>query len=162
MDMDDERFQQMEKRLNEQAEATQAMNETLNKFIAIMGVEDGRVNMVRYTGVFAVELHYLWLCMYLCMHLPLIVTLVITLELDQVLQSVVTHVAVQDNLDLILFLTVDESWGWGWCRSSARDRIRRHWRQLDHRGDGVKAAEVGGQSEVVCAMANTGFNDKGA
>jgi hypothetical protein len=35
--MDDKRFQQMEKRLNEQAEATQAMNETLNKFIAIMG-----------------------------------------------------------------------------------------------------------------------------
>jgi hypothetical protein len=34
--MDDERFQQMEKRLNEQADATQAMNETLNKFITIM------------------------------------------------------------------------------------------------------------------------------
>jgi hypothetical protein len=34
--MDDERFQQMEKRLNEQVEATQAMNETLNKFITIM------------------------------------------------------------------------------------------------------------------------------
>jgi hypothetical protein len=34
--MDDERFQQMEKRLNEQAEATRAMNETLNKFITIM------------------------------------------------------------------------------------------------------------------------------
>jgi hypothetical protein len=34
--MDDKRFQQMEKRLNEQAEATQAMNETLNKFITIM------------------------------------------------------------------------------------------------------------------------------
>jgi hypothetical protein len=34
--MDDERFQQMEKRLNEQAEATQAMNETLNKLITIM------------------------------------------------------------------------------------------------------------------------------
>jgi hypothetical protein len=33
--MDDERFQQMEKRLNTQAEATRAMNETLNKFIAI-------------------------------------------------------------------------------------------------------------------------------
>jgi hypothetical protein len=30
----------MEKRLNEQAEATQAMNETLNKFIAIMGNQD--------------------------------------------------------------------------------------------------------------------------
>jgi hypothetical protein len=29
--MDDKRFQQMEKRLNEQAEATRAMNETLNK-----------------------------------------------------------------------------------------------------------------------------------
>jgi hypothetical protein len=34
--MDDEKFQQMEKRLNEQVEATQALNETLNKFIAIM------------------------------------------------------------------------------------------------------------------------------
>jgi hypothetical protein len=34
--MDDERFQQMEKRLNEQGEATQDMNETLNKCITIM------------------------------------------------------------------------------------------------------------------------------
>jgi hypothetical protein len=31
--MDDKRFQ-MEKRLNEQAEATRAMNETLNKFLS--------------------------------------------------------------------------------------------------------------------------------
>jgi hypothetical protein len=38
--MDKERFQQMEKRLNEQAEATRAMNETLNKFIAIMGNQE--------------------------------------------------------------------------------------------------------------------------
>jgi hypothetical protein len=80
------------------------------------------------------------------MHLPLIVTLVITFPLDQVLQSVVTHAAVQDSLDLILFLTVNESWGWGWCRLLARDGIRRRWRQLDHREDGVKATEVGGQS----------------
>jgi hypothetical protein len=34
--MDDKRFQQMEKRLNEQAEATQAMNETLNMFPTVM------------------------------------------------------------------------------------------------------------------------------
>jgi hypothetical protein len=34
--MDDKRFQQMEKRLNEQAEATLAMNKTLNKFLTIM------------------------------------------------------------------------------------------------------------------------------
>jgi hypothetical protein len=34
--MDDKRFQQMEKRLNKQAEATQAMNETLNELITIM------------------------------------------------------------------------------------------------------------------------------
>jgi hypothetical protein len=34
--MDDERFQQMEKRLNEQAEATRAMNETLNKILTVM------------------------------------------------------------------------------------------------------------------------------
>jgi hypothetical protein len=34
--------------------------------------------------------------------------------------------------------------------------------QLDHGEDGVKAAEVGRQSEVVCAMADTGFDDKGA
>jgi hypothetical protein len=58
------------------------------------------------------------------MHLPLIVTLVIALSLDQVLQAVVTHSAVQYSLDFILFLTIDESWGWGWCRSSARDGIR--------------------------------------
>jgi hypothetical protein len=37
--MDKERFQQM-KRLNEQVEATRAMNETLNKFIAIMGNQE--------------------------------------------------------------------------------------------------------------------------
>jgi hypothetical protein len=59
------------------------------------------------------------------MHLPLIVTLVIALPLDQVLQAVVTHSAVQYSLDLILFPTVDESWGWGWCRLLARDRIRK-------------------------------------
>jgi hypothetical protein len=80
------------------------------------------------------------------MHLPLIVTLIITLELEQVLQVVVTHAAVQDSLDLILFLTVDESCGWGWCQSSAKDGIKRRWRQLDNREDGVKAAELGGQS----------------
>jgi hypothetical protein len=36
------------------------------------------------------------------------VTLVITLELEQVFQLVVMHAAVQDSLNLILFLTVDE------------------------------------------------------
>jgi hypothetical protein len=96
------------------------------------------------------------------MHLPLIVTLVIALPLDQVLQAVVSHLAVQYSLNLILFLTINESWGWGWCRLSARDGIRMHEGQLDHREDGVKAAEVGGQSEVVCAMADIGFDDKGA
>jgi hypothetical protein len=43
--MDEERFQQMEKRLNEQAEATRAMNETLNKFIAIMGNQEAARNV---------------------------------------------------------------------------------------------------------------------
>jgi hypothetical protein len=76
----------------------------------------------------------------------LIVTLVITLEFEQVFQSVVTHVAVQDSLDLILFLTIDESCGWGWHQLSAKDRIRRRWRQLDDGEDGVEAVEVGGQS----------------
>jgi hypothetical protein len=47
------------------------------------------------------------------MHLPLIVTLVIALPLDKVLQMVVTHSAIQYSLDLILFLTINESWGWG-------------------------------------------------
>jgi hypothetical protein len=65
-------------------------------------------------------------------------------------------------IDLILFLTINESWGWGWCRSSARDGIRMRDGQLDHGEDGVKVAEVGGQSEVVCAMANTGFDNNGA
>jgi hypothetical protein len=81
----------------------------------------------------------------LCVHLPFIVTLVITLELEQVLQLVVTHAAVQDSLNLILFLTIDESCGWGWCWSSAKDGIRGRWRQLDHREDGVKVVELGGQ-----------------
>jgi hypothetical protein len=43
--MDEEWFQQMEKRLNEQAEATQAMNETLNKYIAIMGNQEAARNV---------------------------------------------------------------------------------------------------------------------
>jgi hypothetical protein len=77
------------------------------------------------------------------MHLPLVITLVIALPLDQVLQAVVTHLAIQYCLNLILFLTVDESWGWGWCRSSARNGIRKRRGQLDHREDRVKAAEVG-------------------
>jgi hypothetical protein len=38
--MDEEWFQQMEKRLNEQAEATRAMNETLNKFLAVMANQE--------------------------------------------------------------------------------------------------------------------------
>jgi hypothetical protein len=38
--MDDERFQQIEKRLNKQVEATRVMNKTLNKFIAIMGNQE--------------------------------------------------------------------------------------------------------------------------
>jgi hypothetical protein len=43
--MDKERFQQMEKRLNKQAEATQAMNETLNKFLAIMANQEAARNV---------------------------------------------------------------------------------------------------------------------
>jgi hypothetical protein len=43
--MDEERFQQMEKRLNEQAEATRAMNETFNKFIVIMGNQEAARNV---------------------------------------------------------------------------------------------------------------------
>jgi hypothetical protein len=38
--MDEERFQQMEKRLNEQAEATRAMNETLNKSLVVMANQE--------------------------------------------------------------------------------------------------------------------------
>jgi hypothetical protein len=77
------------------------------------------------------------------MHLPLIVTLVITFPLDQVLQLVVTHVAVQYSLDLRLFLTIDESWGWGWCRSSANDGVRECRGQFDYAEYRVEAAEVG-------------------
>jgi hypothetical protein len=43
--MDEERFQQMEKRLNEQVEATRAMNKTLNKCIAIMGNQEAARNI---------------------------------------------------------------------------------------------------------------------
>jgi hypothetical protein len=98
----------------------------------------------------------------LCVHLPLIVTLIITLELDQVLQSVVSHSTIQYRLNLILLLTIDESCGWGWRRLSAKDGIWRHRGQLDHREDGVKAAEVRRERKVVCAMADTSFDNKGA
>jgi hypothetical protein len=47
------------------------------------------------------------------MLLPLIMTLVIALSFDQVLEVVVVHLAVQYSLDLILFFTIDKSWGWG-------------------------------------------------
>jgi hypothetical protein len=97
------------------------------------------------------------------MHLPLIVTLVITLPLDQVLQAVVTHLAVQYSLYPILFLAIDKSWGWGWCRLLARDGIRGHEGQLDHREDRVEVVEVGERErEVLCAMAKTGFDKKEA
>jgi hypothetical protein len=43
--MDEERFQQMEKRLNEQAEATRAMNKTLNKFLAVMANQEAARNV---------------------------------------------------------------------------------------------------------------------
>jgi hypothetical protein len=43
--MDEERFQQMDRRLNEQAEATCAMNETLNKFLAIMANQEAARNV---------------------------------------------------------------------------------------------------------------------
>jgi hypothetical protein len=49
-------------------------------------------------------------------------------------------------MDLILLLTINESWGWGWRRSSARDGIRKRWGQLEHGKDWVEAAEVGGES----------------
>jgi hypothetical protein len=45
---------------------------------------------------------------------------------------------------------------------SARDRIRKHGGQLDHGENGVKMAEVGGEREVVCTMADMRFNNKGA
>jgi hypothetical protein len=43
--MDKERFQQMEKRLNEQADATRAMNKTHNKCIVIMGNQGAARNV---------------------------------------------------------------------------------------------------------------------
>jgi hypothetical protein len=49
--MDEERFQQREKRLNKQAKATRAMNETLNKFIAIMGNQEVARNVTPSPGL---------------------------------------------------------------------------------------------------------------
>jgi hypothetical protein len=63
--------------------------------------------------------------------------IVITFPLDQVLQLVVTHAAVQYSLELVLFLTIDESWGWGWRRLSANDGIREREGQFDYREYGV-------------------------
>jgi hypothetical protein len=43
--MDEERFQQIEKRLNEHAEATRAMNETLNEFLVVMANQEAAGNV---------------------------------------------------------------------------------------------------------------------
>jgi hypothetical protein len=80
------------------------------------------------------------------MHLPLVVTLIITLELEQVFQSIVAHAAIQYHLDFVLLFAIDESCGWGWRRSSAREGIQKRRRQLDYGEDRVKAAELGGES----------------
>jgi hypothetical protein len=69
--------------------------------------------------------------------------------------------AVQYGLDLILDLVIDESCGW-WCRTSAWDGIWMHDIQFDHRKHGVKAAKVGGESKMICASADTCFDNKGA
>jgi hypothetical protein len=79
-----------------------------------------------------------------------------------VLQSVVTHSAIQSCLDLVLLLAIDESCGWGRHWSSAKDGIRRRGGQLDHGEDGVKAAELVREFKAVCAMADASFDDKGA
>jgi hypothetical protein len=47
------------------------------------------------------------------MLLLLIMTLFIALPFYQVLEMVVAHLAIQYSLDLVLFLLVNESWGWG-------------------------------------------------
>jgi hypothetical protein len=96
------------------------------------------------------------------MLLPLVITLVVALPLYQVLKAVVTHPAVQYSLDLVLDLTIDESCGWGWCRTSAQDGIWMHDRQFDHGEHRVKAAEVGGESKAICASADACLDDKGA
>jgi hypothetical protein len=89
-------------------------------------------------------------------------TLVIALPLYQVLQAVIAHSAVQYGLNLILILTIDESWGWGWCRALARDGIWMCDEQFDHRKHGMKAAEVGRKSKTIYASADACFDDKGA
>jgi hypothetical protein len=96
------------------------------------------------------------------MLLPLVITLVIALPLYQVLKAVVAHPAVQYGLDLILVLAIDESCGWGWCRTSVWNGIWMRDGQLDHGEHRVKAAEVGGESKEICASGDARFNDKGA
>jgi hypothetical protein len=98
----------------------------------------------------------------ICVNLPLIVTLIITLELESVLQAVVMHSAIQYCLDLILLLAIDQSCGWGWCRTSAWDGIWMHDRQFDYRKHRVKVAEVGGKGKAICASDDACFDDKGA
>jgi hypothetical protein len=96
------------------------------------------------------------------MLLPLVITLVVALPLYQVLKAVVAHPAVQYGLDLVLVLTVDESCGWEWCRTSAWDGIWMCDRQFDHQEHEVKVAEVGRESKAICASADARFDDKGA
>jgi hypothetical protein len=72
------------------------------------------------------------------------------------------HSAIQDCLDLVLLLAIDQSCGWGWCRTSAWDGIWMRNRQFNHREHRVKAVEVGGEGKAICASADARFDDKGA
>jgi hypothetical protein len=58
--MDEERFQQVEKWLNEQVEATQAMNKSLNKFIVIMGNQEAARNVEPPSPVIMQTPHKPW------------------------------------------------------------------------------------------------------
>jgi hypothetical protein len=89
-------------------------------------------------------------------------TLIIAFPLYQVLETVVAHLAVQYSLYLVPVLTVDESRGWGWRRSSARDGIWMHDRQFDHGEHRVKVVEVGRESKMICTLADACFDSKGA
>jgi hypothetical protein len=96
------------------------------------------------------------------MLLPLIMTLVIALPFDQVLETVVAHLAIQYSLDLIPFLPIDESWGWGQCRSLAQDGVWVCRGQLDNGEDWVETVEVGRKNKMVCTSTDALVDDKWA
>jgi hypothetical protein len=68
--------------------------------------------MLSNAGVVVMFHHNLWPGMNLLMYLLAVMTCIIAFPLDEILETVIPHVTIEDLLYLIFVLTIYNSWGW--------------------------------------------------